>query len=109
MTETPTPLANTARGEACLTIDGTPHRLCLTLGALAELESSIGKGSLTGLQERLSAPTVSDMLLILHALLRGGADGAFPLTLEALKASNIDLGQAARAISSAFAILSEDP
>ena len=49
------------------------------------------------------------MLLILHALLRGGADGAFPLTLEALKASNIDLGQAARAISSAFAILSEDP
>ena len=90
---------NHKRGEESITIDGQDHTLCLTLGALAELEETLGQGSLAALQERLKSPRIHDVLLILHALLRGGGAG---LTLEVLKASNVDFGQATRAIAAAF-------
>jgi hypothetical protein len=57
------------------------------------------------LQARLKNPRVSDIALILHALLAGGG-GA--LTLEALKASDLDLAEAARAIAKAFEALGGD-
>lgn len=95
-------LINQPRGEAVLCVDGKNHKLCLTLGALAELESTLGGGNLEKLQQRLKQPKVSDMLLILHALLRGGGSA---LTLEALKASDVDLGKAAKAIGDAFNVI----
>jgi len=94
---------NPARGEDKICINGEDHKLCLTLGALAEIESALGGGSLEALQERLKSPRISDLLIILHALLRGGGAA---LTLEALKASNVDIGEAANAIANAFQVLS---
>ncbi|MCG8442231.1 MAG: gene transfer agent family protein, partial [Caulobacterales bacterium] len=35
-------LVNAPRGETSLVIDGRPRRLCLTLGALAEIETALG-------------------------------------------------------------------
>ncbi len=95
---------NRARGESAITINGETHRLCLTLGALAEIEASLGGGSLDKLQTRLRNPGLADILAILHALLRGGGAG---LTLEALKMSDIDLAGAVAAIADAFRVLSD--
>lgn len=86
-------------GDASITIDGEAHLLRLTLGALAEIEDKIGEGSLDALRNRLAAPRISDLLLILHALLFGGGTA---MSLAALKASDIDLEEASLAIASAF-------
>jgi hypothetical protein len=45
-------MANPWTGEVALTIDGERHVLKLTLGALAELEDSLGADSLVALVER---------------------------------------------------------
>ena len=44
---------NGARGEVTLCIDGCEHTLCLTLGALAEIETAFGCSSLSELQARM--------------------------------------------------------
>ena len=93
------------RGDVRLTINGEEKTLRLTLGALADIEDRLGGGDLTALQARLKNPRVADIILVLHALLAGG--GA-TLTLEALKASDLDLGEATRAIARAFESLGDD-
>lgn len=85
-------------GETDIVINGRRHTLRLTLGALAEIETAFG-GDFKALSERLKTPRVADLMLVLYALLRGG--GA-DLTLELLKASDVDFAAAARAIGKAF-------
>ena len=63
---------NRARGETSLSIDGQERRLCLTLGALAELESALDAPGLSALAERLQHFSAQDLLIVLGALLRGG-------------------------------------
>ncbi len=48
-------MANPYAGEVRLVLDGSPHVLKLTLGALAELESSLGSDSLVGMSSGSSA------------------------------------------------------
>lgn len=82
-------------------INGDDQPLRLTLGALAEIEDALG-GDVEGLKARLSSPRIGDLLVILSALLRGGG---VSLSLEALKAADVDLAAAASAIGQAFAAL----
>lgn len=89
------------RGDVRLTINGEEKTLRLTLGALADIEERLG-GNFEALAERLKNPRVADLIFLLHALLGGGGT---PLTIEALKASDIDLAEAARAIGDAFKAL----
>lgn len=89
------------RGSISLKINGETHPLRLTLGALADIEAAFG-GDVDAMAARLKAPRVSDILIVLHALLAGGGAA---LTLEALKASDIDLAEAARAVAKAFETL----
>jgi len=86
-------------GDATIIIDGEARTLRLTLGALAALEETLGDGDFAALQKKLEAPRVADLLVILQALLKGGG---LSLSLEKLKASDIDLGDAAAAIAGAF-------
>jgi len=67
-------MSNPWTGEVSLTIDGTPHVLKLTLGALAELESELKSQTLIDLIERFEAGQVSscDVLALIVAGLRGG-------------------------------------
>ncbi|MBE0581832.1 gene transfer agent family protein [Devosia sp.] len=67
-------MAITQRGEIDAVIGGEVRTLCLTLGALAELESRLQAGDLVGLAERFSGGRVSarDLTAILGAGLRGG-------------------------------------
>ena len=93
-------MTNQMRGDVDLRIEGELYRLRLTLGALAEIESGLGLGSLLDLTDRLRAPTVADLAVILVALLRGGGHD---MANEALLARQVDLPGAASAIAAAFA------
>lgn len=65
---------NRRRGEVEAVFDGRPHRLVLTLGALAELEDAFGVADLVALAERFEHGRLSarDAARILAAGLRGG-------------------------------------
>ncbi|SFZ85875.1 Phage tail tube protein, GTA-gp10 [Devosia enhydra] len=69
-------MANSHRGEIAASIGGEVRTLCLTLGALAELEERLGAGDLAGLAERFGAGKVSarDLTAIIGAGLRGGGN-----------------------------------
>jgi hypothetical protein len=64
---------NRRRGEIRAELDGRPFRLCLTLGALAELEAAYEADDLGALVERLSSGRLSsrDIIRIIGAGLRG--------------------------------------
>lgn len=67
-------MANRRRGEVPLTLGTESYTLCLTLGALAELETALEADSLTGLAERFSTGRLAtrDCLVLFGAALRGG-------------------------------------
>jgi hypothetical protein len=64
---------NRHRGEIQADFDGVPHTLCLTLGALAELESAFGDSDMLALAERFQSGRLSarDVTRIVGAGLRG--------------------------------------
>jgi hypothetical protein len=68
--------ANRRRGEVEAVIDGERRILCLTLGALAELEAAFSVGDLNGLAERFSSGRLkaADMIRLIGAGLRGGGN-----------------------------------
>ncbi len=61
-------MTNTARGEVSLRIGARTHILCLTLGALAELERHFGAADLSALGARLKTMTRDDLQVLLAAL-----------------------------------------
>ena len=69
-------MANSQRGEISAIIEGEERVLCLTLGALAELEARLMAGDLVGLSERFASGRVSarDLTAIIGAGLRGGGN-----------------------------------
>ncbi len=69
-------MANIQRGEIDAIIDGEKRTLCLTLGALAELEARLKAKDLIGLSERFENGRLSarDLVAILGAGLRGGGN-----------------------------------
>jgi hypothetical protein len=69
-------MANPHRGEISAIIEGEERTLCLTLGALAELEARLMAGDLVGLSERFANGRVSarDLTAIIGAGLRGGGN-----------------------------------
>ncbi|WDR06398.1 gene transfer agent family protein [Devosia rhodophyticola] len=69
-------MANPQRGEVEARFDGECKTLCLTLGALAELEGRLQTGDLVGLAERFSGGRISarDLTAILGAGLRGAGN-----------------------------------
>lgn len=67
---------NRHRGEIAARLDGENRILCLTLGALAELESAFGVDDLGGLAERFESGRLSagDIIRIVGAGLRGAGN-----------------------------------
>ncbi len=66
-------IINRHRGEVQAKLDGKDYVLCLTLGALAELEAAFEADDITCLAERFSSGRLAstDMLKIIGAGLRG--------------------------------------
>lgn len=100
----PTP-HNRARGEVLLEVNDTRLRLCVTLGALAELEAAFDVISLAELGERMGHLTAADIITVLAALTSGG--GA-PMSTAELAAARIDPKAAATAVAEAFQLAFAD-
>ena len=96
---------NRARGEVLLEIDGRQVRLCLTLGALAELEAAFDVASLAELAERLAHLTAADLVVVLAALAKGGGE---EMSAVDLCAARIDPKAAAVAVAAAFHVAFDD-
>lgn len=92
-------MVNAARGEVGLKVGGRTYRLCLTLGALAEIEAALGCRSLSDLAGRMERLSPADMLCVLAALLRGGGETELS---ERLSEAEISPAAAAHAIAEAF-------
>jgi len=92
--------ANGARGEVIAPLAGAERRLCLTLGALAEIETGLGLDGLSGLAERMRALSARDLTVVLAALLRGGGEQALA---DELDQAFVDPRQAAEAVAKVFA------
>jgi hypothetical protein len=93
------PTHNRARGEVLLSINDGARKLCVTLGALAELEAAFDVGSLAELAERLAHLTAADLLVVVSALSAGGGEA---MTTAELAAARIDAKEAAQAVAEAF-------
>ena len=81
-------MANLHRGEIEATLDGEVYRLCLTLGALAELEHTFGDNDMLALAERFEKGrfSASDAMRIIGAGLRGGGHGVADEAVALMKA-----------------------
>lgn len=90
---------NAARGETNLLISGVARRLCLTLGALAEIEAAFGCTRISELEARMRTLSAADLLVVLAALLRGGGEGEL---VTRLSEQDVAPGAAARAVAEAF-------
>jgi hypothetical protein len=85
--------ANRRRGEIAAELDGRPFRLCLTLGALAELEAAYAAADLGELVERFSRGRLSatDLIRVVGAGLRGAGH---PVEDEAVRGMQAQDGAA---------------
>ena len=82
------PVANRHRGEIDAVLDGRRHVLCLTLGALAELETAFGASDLSALAGRFSEGRLSalDLVRIIGAGLRGAGESVGDGEVGAMRA-----------------------
>lgn len=97
-------MVNPFRGEVALSIGGRSYRLCLTLGALAEIETALGIEALCELEPRFERLSAGDLLAILGALMRGGGE---PLTDEEVALLPLSLGEVSEAIARAMSLPGE--
>lgn len=100
-------MANHHRGEIDALFDGRSFNLCLTLGALAELEAAFGDDDMLALAERFGKGRLSakDAVRIIGAGLRGaghdvGDDAVMRMQAEAGAAGFVDV--VARLLSATF-------
>lgn len=94
---------NGARGETAAMLAGAERRLCLTLGALAEIETALGLESLGALADRMRALSGRDLIAVLAALLRGGGERELADNLDR---TAVEPREAAEAVARAFAAAS---
>ncbi len=82
-------MPNRRRGEVALQLGDTCYTLCLTLGALAELEDAFGVQDLMALAERFGTGRLSsrDLLTLLAVALRGGGHALTDADVAALRDS----------------------
>jgi hypothetical protein len=84
---------NRHRGETVARLDGRDFRLCLTLGALAELEDAFAANDLGALVERFASGRLSagDLVKIIGAGLRGAGN---PVSDDEVRAMQAEGGAA---------------
>ncbi|WP_296641058.1 gene transfer agent family protein [Roseinatronobacter sp.] len=101
-------MVNPFAGEVELVLDGKPHNLRLTLGALAELEAGLDGETVLDLVTRLESGQIAsrDVLAIIVAGLRGGGwtgNAADLMTVEIAGGMPACARAAALALARAFA------
>lgn len=81
-------MANMHRGEIEADLGGERRRLCLTLGALAELEAAFGAADILGLAERFQRGGLSarDLIIVIACGLRGAGAQVSDIEVAAMRA-----------------------
>jgi hypothetical protein len=81
-------MANRHRGEIEARLDGQTYTLCLTLGALAELEHAFGSEDMVGIARRFAQGRIGarDAIRIIGAGLRGAGHDVSDETVAAMQA-----------------------
>jgi hypothetical protein len=104
-------MANLRRGEISAVIDGEEKVLCLTLGALAELEARLQADDLVGLAERFSGGRISarDLTAIIGAGLRGAGNAITDDDLARMAIEGGLVGAAATAVRLLHATFGDAP
>lgn len=102
-------MANPLRGEISAELGGRPHTLCLTLGALAELEGALECDDLGALAARFREARFSagDLIAIVGAGLRGAGHDISNTEVGALASSGGIAGYVdivARLLAATFAL-----
>lgn len=87
---------NGVRGEAAVILGGARRRVCLTLGALAEIETGLGVDGMAAVAERMKTLSARDLMIVLAAVLRGGGE-------VEQEVAAVDPREAAVAVAKAFA------
>lgn len=90
---------NAVRGEVRVELAGQPRKLCLTLGALAQMEAGLGVSGMAALSERMAVMSAGDLMVVLEALLRGGGEVELA---DGLTGAPVDAKAAALAVAQAF-------
>ena len=101
-------MPNPHRGEIEAHLDGQPYALCLTLGALAELEHAFGHEDMLALAERFQSGRLSarDAARIIGAGLRGAGHDISDEDVSRMQADGAAAGFVdivARLLSATFA------
>ncbi len=80
-------MVNRHRGEIEAVLDGKSYRLCLTLGALAELEHAFGEDDMLAVAERFEAGRIAarDAIRMIGAGLRGAGYDLDDETVAAMR------------------------
>lgn len=92
-------MINAVRGEISVELAGARRRLCLTLGALAEIEGGLGVSGIEALAERVARMSAGDLMVVLAALLRGGGESDLA---DGLARAAVEPRAAAEAVAAAF-------
>lgn len=81
-------MANRRRGEVAGILDGRERTLCLTLGALAELEARFGADDLVALAARFETgrPAARDLIRVIGCGLRGAGEAISDDEVAAMRA-----------------------
>ena len=80
-------MANRQRGEVDIEIDGKKFSVCMTLGALAELEDVLGVETAGELDKIIAAPTYKQILLMTHTLANFG--GKAEISIDEIRHSSL--------------------
>ena len=89
---------NGARGEIQVDVDGRSYTLCLTLGALAEIETALACVSLSDLDGRMKSLSVKELFGVLGAMLQA----TDVVKVDDLVQSGWTTALAVRAVTKAF-------
>lgn len=106
-------MANAMRGEARIVLDGEAHVMRLTLGALAELEETLGAECLADLVARFEGGgvTARDLVRLIGAGLRGAGAGTSDADVAKMEVGGGAAGAARAAavlLARTFAPLGDD-
>lgn len=94
-------IANKNRGEVIIYLDNKPYRLCLTLGALAKIESVFAIDDFSQIENKFQNLEANDLILLISILLEGGQN---PVEIEFLKNAKVNLHEITKAIVNCFAL-----
>jgi hypothetical protein len=89
---------NGVRGDVSAVIDGRKRKLCVTFGALAEIETELGVGDMADLTARLRRLSAQDLWVVISALLRGAGESDVALVDHA----EANVAELASAVAAAF-------